>query len=45
MNLKETEFEDVDWIQLSPVGGFCKHGDEPSESVKGGVFLPQLSAY
>jgi hypothetical protein len=27
------------------VAGFCKHGDEPSDYVKDGVIIPQLSDY
>jgi hypothetical protein len=34
------EYENVNWIQLaqakSPVLDFHKHGDEPSNSIKGG---------
>jgi hypothetical protein len=27
------------------VAGSCEHGDEPSDSIKGGEFLGQLSDY
>jgi len=35
MDVKETGCEDVDWSN----GGFCKHDDETSVSIKVGNFL------
>jgi len=43
MNLKEIGCDNVDRIHLGsgsgPVEGFCEHGNEPSDSVKGMDFL------
>jgi hypothetical protein len=38
MNLREIEWEDVDWMHSSgygPVAGSCEYGDIPSGSIKG----------
>jgi hypothetical protein len=32
MDLRETGWGSVDWIQLGPVAGSCEYGDEPSGS-------------
>jgi len=36
MDLQETEWEDMDWVNLAQeqVVGFCKHGIETSGSIK-----------
>jgi hypothetical protein len=36
MDLQETEWEGMDWVNLTQeqVVGFCKHGIEPSGSIK-----------
>lgn len=42
MDLQKTEWEGMDWENLAQeqVVGFCKHGIEPSGSIKlGGNFL------
>jgi hypothetical protein len=33
----------VDWAH--PVAGYCKHGNEPSSSIKVGEFLYKLNDY
>jgi len=45
MDLTEIGWEVVDWIRLGPVVGFCEHGNEPSDSIKGGEFLDYMSDY
>jgi hypothetical protein len=44
MDVKETDSEDEDWINLAEDldrsgAGSYEHGDEPSGSTKGGEFL------
>jgi hypothetical protein len=39
LNLREIGCEGVDWIQMGPTSGPCKHKNEPSGSIKGGEFL------
>jgi hypothetical protein len=39
MDLRETEWDGVNWIHLAQVAGFCGQGNERSGSIKGGVFL------
>jgi hypothetical protein len=34
MNLKNTQCEDVGWIQLAHSGGICEHGIEHSDTIK-----------
>jgi hypothetical protein len=38
INLREIEWDGVDWINLAqdrgPVEGSCEHGNEPSGSIK-----------
>jgi hypothetical protein len=34
---------DISGSGQGPVAGCCEHGDEPSGSVKGAIFLDQLS--
>jgi hypothetical protein len=33
------------WFMIGPVVGCCELGNKPSGSIKGGVFLDQLSDY
>jgi hypothetical protein len=37
--------EDVNWIYLAQDRGSCEHDNDPSDSIKSGVFLDQLSNY
>jgi hypothetical protein len=42
MALWEVEWEGVDWMQLAQDRNqwrACEHGNEPSDSIKGGEFL------
>jgi len=41
MDLREIEWEVVDWIHLAQglVVGSCQHSNEPSDSIEGGEFL------
>jgi hypothetical protein len=39
MYLREIGQEGVDWLYLTQVVGFCEHGNEFSDSIKGGQFL------
>jgi hypothetical protein len=34
MNVRDTNFEAIDHIELSLRYGFCKHGNRPSEFIK-----------
>jgi hypothetical protein len=34
---------DVSGLGKGPVAGFCKHGNEPSGSIKGGGFLHRVT--
>jgi hypothetical protein len=38
MNIKEREYEDLEWIYLAQVGS-CEHGNEPSVFIKVAEFL------
>jgi hypothetical protein len=46
MNLKETGWEDMDWIQWASrqeqVAGCCEYGNEPLGSIKCRKFLDKL---
>jgi hypothetical protein len=46
MDLKETEYEDVNWICLAhkrPVADYCEHHNKPLGSIKGREFLDKVS--
>jgi hypothetical protein len=38
MNLREIEWESMDWIHLRSVGDPCEHNYEASGCIKGGEF-------
>jgi hypothetical protein len=38
MDLKDVGWEGVDWIHVTQ-DSFCKHGNEPSDFLKGGEFV------
>jgi hypothetical protein len=45
MNLKETGFEDADWVRIVSNSSFHEHGDEHLNSIKTRGFLGQLNNY
>jgi hypothetical protein len=47
MDLNELGWMGLDWIHLAQENdnGFCEIGDEYSGSIKGGIFLNQISDY
>jgi hypothetical protein len=43
MDLRETENDEANWIQLGPVAGLCEHGNEPSGSIRKQEIFDKLS--